>query len=229
MTESLAERFAANAEAAGFVVHRGEAPEIEGSERSTASYGLADTGQRRAGRRAGRAAGAAPASGGARLRAFRGADPSRPRRALRRRRAPTFRVRSQSSPAPAAAPTSSNGSSSASMALAKCTSSCCRDRRRLPRDPRCRRDRPARRRACPHAAPSSSSTRSRSTAAAVRSTRRARWSGSVWRRRCREGGSRPLRRFHPPAPRRAWRRPPWRFTGSGRADLCDGRPRGLGR
>jgi L-lactate dehydrogenase complex protein LldG len=44
MTESLAERFATNAEAAGFFVHRGEAPEIEGSERSTASYGLADTG-----------------------------------------------------------------------------------------------------------------------------------------------------------------------------------------
>jgi L-lactate dehydrogenase complex protein LldG len=44
MTRSLAERFVANAEAAGFVVHRGEAPEIEGSERSTASYGLADTG-----------------------------------------------------------------------------------------------------------------------------------------------------------------------------------------
>jgi L-lactate dehydrogenase complex protein LldG len=33
-----------NAEVAGFVVHRGEAPEIEGSECSTASYGLADTG-----------------------------------------------------------------------------------------------------------------------------------------------------------------------------------------
>jgi L-lactate dehydrogenase complex protein LldG len=44
MTESLAERFVVNAGAAGFVVHRGEAPEIDGAERSTASYGLADTG-----------------------------------------------------------------------------------------------------------------------------------------------------------------------------------------
>jgi LUD domain len=40
----LVERFLVNAEAAGFVVHRGESPEIEGAERSTASYGLADTG-----------------------------------------------------------------------------------------------------------------------------------------------------------------------------------------
>jgi L-lactate dehydrogenase complex protein LldG len=44
MTESLAEAFVANAEAAGFIVHRGEPPEIEGAERSTASYALADTG-----------------------------------------------------------------------------------------------------------------------------------------------------------------------------------------
>ena len=44
MTESLAERFVRNAEAAGFVVHRGEPPEIEGAELSTASHGLADTG-----------------------------------------------------------------------------------------------------------------------------------------------------------------------------------------
>jgi L-lactate dehydrogenase complex protein LldG len=44
MTELLVERFVRNAEAAGFVVHRGEPPEVEGAERSTASYGLADTG-----------------------------------------------------------------------------------------------------------------------------------------------------------------------------------------
>ena len=44
MTESLVERFVANAEAVGVVVHRRESPEIEGAERSTASYGLADTG-----------------------------------------------------------------------------------------------------------------------------------------------------------------------------------------
>jgi L-lactate dehydrogenase complex protein LldG len=41
---SLVERFLVNAEAAGFVVHRREAPEIEGAECSTAIYGLADTG-----------------------------------------------------------------------------------------------------------------------------------------------------------------------------------------
>jgi L-lactate dehydrogenase complex protein LldG len=44
MTESLVERFVANAEAVGVVVHRGQSPEIEGAEHSTASYGLADTG-----------------------------------------------------------------------------------------------------------------------------------------------------------------------------------------
>jgi L-lactate dehydrogenase complex protein LldG len=41
---SLVEQFARNAEAAGFVVHRGEPPAIEGAETSRASYGLADTG-----------------------------------------------------------------------------------------------------------------------------------------------------------------------------------------
>jgi L-lactate dehydrogenase complex protein LldG len=40
----LVELFAANAAAAGFLVHRGEAPELEGAEISEASYGLADTG-----------------------------------------------------------------------------------------------------------------------------------------------------------------------------------------
>ena len=40
----LVARFARNAEAAGFVVHRGEGPAIEGAEVSEASYGLADTG-----------------------------------------------------------------------------------------------------------------------------------------------------------------------------------------
>jgi L-lactate dehydrogenase complex protein LldG len=41
---SLVDRFLVNAEVAGFVVHRGQFPEIEGAERSAASYGLADTG-----------------------------------------------------------------------------------------------------------------------------------------------------------------------------------------
>jgi L-lactate dehydrogenase complex protein LldG len=44
MTDSLIDRFVANAEAVGVVVHRGEPPEIDGAERSTASYGLADMG-----------------------------------------------------------------------------------------------------------------------------------------------------------------------------------------
>ena len=43
MTE-LVETFARNAEVAGFNVHRGEAPEVEGAETSEALYGLADTG-----------------------------------------------------------------------------------------------------------------------------------------------------------------------------------------
>jgi L-lactate dehydrogenase complex protein LldG len=41
---SLVDKFAENAEAAGFVVHRGLAPEIEGAGVSMALYGLADTG-----------------------------------------------------------------------------------------------------------------------------------------------------------------------------------------
>ena len=40
----LVEAFARNAERAGFTVHRGAAPALEGAETSTASYGLADTG-----------------------------------------------------------------------------------------------------------------------------------------------------------------------------------------
>jgi L-lactate dehydrogenase complex protein LldG len=44
LTDSLVDRFAENAELAGFVVHRGQAPEIEGAEVSRAAYGLADTG-----------------------------------------------------------------------------------------------------------------------------------------------------------------------------------------
>jgi L-lactate dehydrogenase complex protein LldG len=40
----LVETFVRNAEAAGYVVHRGAAPELEGAEVSEASYGLADTG-----------------------------------------------------------------------------------------------------------------------------------------------------------------------------------------
>ena len=41
---TLADRFAENAVAAGFVVHRGEPPELEGAGVSVAGYGLADTG-----------------------------------------------------------------------------------------------------------------------------------------------------------------------------------------
>ena len=41
---SLVERFAENAVAAGFVVHRGEAPELADAGVSVASWGLADTG-----------------------------------------------------------------------------------------------------------------------------------------------------------------------------------------
>ena len=40
----MVEQFVRNAEAAGFRVHRGEAPEIEGAGFSRALYGLADTG-----------------------------------------------------------------------------------------------------------------------------------------------------------------------------------------
>ena len=41
---SLVDEFVRNAEAAGFVVHRGDAPAIEGAEVSRASWGLAATG-----------------------------------------------------------------------------------------------------------------------------------------------------------------------------------------
>jgi len=41
---NLVDEFAANAETAGFVVHLGEAPEIEGAGVSRAVYALADTG-----------------------------------------------------------------------------------------------------------------------------------------------------------------------------------------
>jgi L-lactate dehydrogenase complex protein LldG len=41
---SLVDQFAENAVAAGFLVHRGEAPELEDAAVSVASYGLADTG-----------------------------------------------------------------------------------------------------------------------------------------------------------------------------------------
>jgi L-lactate dehydrogenase complex protein LldG len=44
VNESLVDTFVANAERAGFTVHRGEASAIEGAEVSEASYGLADTG-----------------------------------------------------------------------------------------------------------------------------------------------------------------------------------------
>jgi L-lactate dehydrogenase complex protein LldG len=41
---SLVDEFAANAETAGFVVHRGEVPQIPGAGVSRAVYALADTG-----------------------------------------------------------------------------------------------------------------------------------------------------------------------------------------
>ena len=41
---SLVETFVRNAEEAGFRVHRGEEPSVEGTEISEAAYGLADTG-----------------------------------------------------------------------------------------------------------------------------------------------------------------------------------------
>jgi L-lactate utilization protein LutC len=41
---TLVDKFAENAAAAGFTVHRGTAPEIDGAGVSTALYGLADTG-----------------------------------------------------------------------------------------------------------------------------------------------------------------------------------------
>ena len=41
---NLLDEFARNAETAGFVVHRGAAPEIEGAGISRAMFGLADTG-----------------------------------------------------------------------------------------------------------------------------------------------------------------------------------------
>ncbi|MDQ4081796.1 MAG: LUD domain-containing protein [Actinomycetota bacterium] len=44
MTGELVERFARNAEVAGFVVHRRDVPDLPSSGVSEASYGLADTG-----------------------------------------------------------------------------------------------------------------------------------------------------------------------------------------
>jgi L-lactate dehydrogenase complex protein LldG len=41
---SLVDDFVRNAEAAGYTVHRGTVPELEGAGVSEASYGLADTG-----------------------------------------------------------------------------------------------------------------------------------------------------------------------------------------
>lgn len=41
---SFADEFARNAEAAGFVVHRGQAPDLPGAGVSWAAYALADTG-----------------------------------------------------------------------------------------------------------------------------------------------------------------------------------------
>ncbi|MGH3017673.1 MAG: LutC/YkgG family protein [Gaiellaceae bacterium] len=41
---SLVDQFAANAETAGFLVHHGDAPQIEGAGVSRAVYALADTG-----------------------------------------------------------------------------------------------------------------------------------------------------------------------------------------
>ena len=41
---TMVDEFARNAEAAGFVLHRGEQPAIAGAEVSRASFGIADTG-----------------------------------------------------------------------------------------------------------------------------------------------------------------------------------------
>ena len=41
---ALVDSFVANAERAGFVVHRGQAPQLDGAGVSRALYGLADTG-----------------------------------------------------------------------------------------------------------------------------------------------------------------------------------------
>jgi L-lactate dehydrogenase complex protein LldG len=41
---TLVDQFAANAAAAGFTVHHGQAPAIDGAETSTALYGLAESG-----------------------------------------------------------------------------------------------------------------------------------------------------------------------------------------
>jgi L-lactate dehydrogenase complex protein LldG len=41
---SLVETFVHNAEAAGFVVHRGQAPQLEGAGVSEAAWGIAETG-----------------------------------------------------------------------------------------------------------------------------------------------------------------------------------------
>ena len=42
--DALADEFVRNAESVGVVVHRGDAPEIEGAEVSEACWGLAETG-----------------------------------------------------------------------------------------------------------------------------------------------------------------------------------------
>jgi L-lactate dehydrogenase complex protein LldG len=44
VSTSLVETFARNAALAGFAVHRGEPPPVEGAEVSEATYGLAETG-----------------------------------------------------------------------------------------------------------------------------------------------------------------------------------------
>jgi L-lactate dehydrogenase complex protein LldG len=44
MTPELVERFVANAERAGFTVHRGTASDLDAAEASEAIHGLADTG-----------------------------------------------------------------------------------------------------------------------------------------------------------------------------------------
>ena len=182
MTQSLAERFVANAEAAGFVVHRGEVPEIEGSERSTASYGLADTGSVVLAAAPDGAAHAPSASGAstspyfpnsrilagsAELFAAVGSDlPERPRnhhrpQPQRRHRATPGRRRARP-PRGACCP--------APVTDVVCLGILVADAIALAGGLRCRRG-----------ALSSSSTTSRSTGRLVRSIPRARWSGSASR------------------------------------------------
>ena len=83
---SLVDEFAANAERAGFIVHRGAAPELEGAGVSTRALRPRGHGQRRARGGARRASRALAPAGRSRHAACRGPDPAGARGALRGRR-----------------------------------------------------------------------------------------------------------------------------------------------